>query len=190
MRIMICAALAAAASIAQPAFAENADNDLSGLRGEVRVGWETPTVSGGGEVYKIGQSVSIGGELGYDLPVSSKVTVGPFVNYEYARSKDCAYDFCLGSDGNFAAGGRVGFALGEKSQLYVKVGYDSMKLKATAYGYSDSESLDGVQGAIGFDYNINDAFYVGIEANYADLGQFEGINFQRRHVAISAGTRF
>ena len=32
--------------------------------------------------------------------------------------------------------------------------------------------------------------YVGFELNYADLGEFAGINFQRRHVAATVGMRF
>ncbi|WP_454797153.1 outer membrane beta-barrel protein [Novosphingobium lindaniclasticum] len=123
--------LVAAALLAQPALAD--ETKLSGLRAEARVGWETPTVSDG-DVYKLGQSVSFGGEIGYDLPVSTKVTVGPYVNYEYARSKECDSGLCLGSAGNFAAGGRIGLNLGTRSQLYAKVGYDRMKLKATFDG--------------------------------------------------------
>lgn len=179
--------LLAAALLAQPALAE--DYKLSGARVEARIGWETPTVSDD-DVYKLGQSVSFGGEVGYDLPVSTKVTVGPFVNYDYARSKDCYDGLCLGSAGNLAAGGRVGVNLGERSQLYVKAGYDSMKLKASMDGLSDSKSLDGVMGAIGFDYSLSTSAYVGVEANYADLGSFAGINFQRRHVAATLGMRF
>ncbi|WP_324695025.1 outer membrane beta-barrel protein [Novosphingobium aerophilum] len=179
--------LVAAALLAQPALAD--ETKLSGLRAEARVGWETPTVSDG-DVYKLGQSVSFGGEIGYDLPVSTKVTVGPYVNYEYARSKECDSGLCLGSAGNFAAGGRIGLNLGTRSQLYAKVGYDRMKLKATFDGDSDSETLDGIQGAIGFDYNLSAATYVGVEFNYADLGSFEGVNFQRRQVALTGGMRF
>lgn len=179
--------LISAALLAQPALADEAR--LSGLRVEARVGLETPTVSDD-DVYKLGQSVSIGGEIGYDIPVSAKVTVGPFVNYDYARSKDCASGYCLGSDGNLAAGGRIGINLGSALQLYGKLGYDRMKLKATYEGDSGTETLDGVMGGIGLDYNLSSKAYVGVEINYADLGSFEGINFQRRHAVLTGGIRF
>lgn len=177
----------AAAFVAQPALAD--EYKSSGLRIEARLGWETPTVSDD-DVYKIGQSVSIGGEVGYDLPVSSKVTVGPFANYEFADSKTCENGICLGSDGNIAAGGRIGLNVGTRAQLYAKVAYDSFKLKGSINGASDTKSLDGIQGAIGFDYALSQSTYVGFEADYADLGSFAGLNFQRRHVAVTAGIRF
>lgn len=177
----------AAALAAQPAFAQ--DNAFSGLRAEVRVGYETPTVSDG-DVYKLGNSATIGAELGYDVPVSSKVTVGPFVNYDYSDAKTCDSGYCLGSNGNILAGGRVGLAVGDKAEAYFKLGYDSFHLKASYGNYSETENLSGVGGELGMNYQFSKRLYAGFSLNYADLGKFAGINFQRRHVAVQVGTRF
>lgn len=171
---------------AQPAFAQEAV--LSGARVELRVGYETPTVSKG-SVYKLGNSASIGGEAGYDIPVGA-VTVGPFVNYDYSSAKSCSAGLCLGSDGNLAAGGRVGYNVGSKGQIYGKLGYDRFRLKASVGSSSGVENLEGVMGAIGFDYNLSSHAYAGFEIDYADLGSFMGLNFQRRHVAATVGYRF
>lgn len=184
-------ALLALALVAQPAFAQDGDSEYktSGLRIEARLGWETPTVSDGA-VYKLGQSVSAGAELGYDMPVSEQVTFGPYVNYDYADTKTCDAGTCLGTDGNWSAGARIGFNVGEKAQVYGKIGYDEMRLKATIPGFSGVETLSGVGGSLGVDFNLSKATYAGFELNYADLGEFAGINFQRRHVAAKIGMRF
>jgi outer membrane immunogenic protein len=178
-----------ALAAAHPAMAET--NPLAGARVELRLGYETPTVSDG-QVYKLGNAASIGGEVGYDLAVSRTVVVGPFANYEYADAKDCSYDGyeCLESHGNFQGGGRIGFGFGQRTQVYGKVGYDSFDLKATVGDATGTKHLSGVMGAIGVDMNVTRRLYLGIEGDYADLGHFAGVNFQRRHVALTAGTRF
>jgi outer membrane immunogenic protein len=185
-------ALLALALVAQPALAQDSDAEYktSGLRIEARLGWETPTVSDGA-VYKLGQSVSVGGEVGYDLPVSEKVTVGPYFTYDYASTENCdGLGNCLGSDGNWIAGARVGVNVGAKAQVYAKIGYDQFRLKASIPGASGVETLSGVGGSLGADFNLSRSTYAGFELNYADLGDFAGINFQRRHVAAKVGMRF
>lgn len=185
-KIILLAALVAA----QPAFAKDAT--FSGLRAELRVGYETPTVSGlgDGEVYKFGNSASIGAELGYDVAVSRKVAVGPFINYDYARAKDCVDSYCIGSDGNILAGGRIGVALGDKLEGYFKLGYDRFRIKETQGSLERSTNLDGVGGELGLNYQFRQRAYAGFSLNYADLGKFYGANVQRRHVSVQIGTRF
>jgi outer membrane immunogenic protein len=184
-------ALLALALLAQPALAQDGDSEYktSGLRIEARLGWETPTVSDGA-VYKLGQSVSVGGEIGYDLPVSEKVTVGPYFTYDYANSETCDAGACLGSDGNWNAGARLGINVGSKAQVYVKAGYNEMRLKASIPGFTGVETLNGPAGAIGADFNLSKSAYAGFELAYADLGEFADINFQRRFVAAKVGMRF
>lgn len=184
-------ALLLGAVVAQPALADEGnagESTISGLRIELRVGYETPTISEG-NVYKIGSSVSIGGEVGYDAAVSKKMTVGPYANYEYANSETCVSGYCLGSDGNWQAGLRVGIALSGKSQLYVKGGYDSFQLKGSVNGVSNTETLNGPQGAIGLAFNLSRRSYAGVELGYADLGSYAGYNFQRRHAGVVLGIR-
>jgi outer membrane immunogenic protein len=185
-KIVVLAAMLAA----QPALAQ--ETPFSGLRAEVRVGYETPTVSGlgDGHVYKLGNSASIGAEVGYDVPVGGKVAVGPFVNYDYAEAKDCIDGVCLGSNGNLLVGGRAGVALSPKVEAFFKLGYDRFRLKASIDGATGHKNLDGVGGELGINVLISQRAYAGFSIDYADLGSFQGLNFQRRHVAVSVGTRF
>ena len=139
----------------------------------------------------LNQSVSGGAEIGYDILVSQSVTVGPFANYDYSSAETCdGAGNCLGSDGNWVAGARLGFKVGSKAQVYIKGGYDEFRLKATIPGATGVQKLSGPSGSIGADFNISKSAYVGFELNYADLGEFAGINFQRRHVAATVGMRF
>jgi len=178
-------ALLAISLIASPAFADEAKQ--SGFRLEARVGYETPTVNAdsvnNGTLYKLGNSASIGAEAGYDVKLGRSVVAGVFANYDYAHAQTCYAGSCIGSDGNVAFGGRVGIILGN-GQLYAKAGYDSFKLQASVNGVSASQNLNGAMGALGYQFNI------GFEGSYADLGQYNGVNFQRRHAALTGGVRF
>ena len=75
---------AVAAMLPAPANAQNV-----GGRVGLRLGWETPTVSGDGDVYKIGSAVSYGGEAGVDLHAGTKFVVGPFAEYDVPATINC-----------------------------------------------------------------------------------------------------
>ena len=164
--------------------------DLAGPRIEARIGWETPTVSGDGDVYKIGSAVSFGGEAGFDFAAGNKVVVGPYATYEISTIELCDGADCLEIDSNIGLGGRFGYAVTPGSMIYVKAGYAQMKISATSGGVSGSESQGGIQGAIGYEANFGQNFYGKLEANYGDYGKFYGINLQRRHVVAGLGVRF
>jgi len=176
---------AVALTISTPVFAA----DFTGPRAEARLGWETPTVSGDGDVYKLGSAVSYGGEIGYDLKAGRNLTVGAYGSFEKSSVKECDSGYCLGVDYNWQAGGRVGLGFG-RAQGYVKLGYSSLKLNANVDTLSGSETKGGVGGGIGVDVNAGKHLYWGVEANYSDFGQIAGINFQRRQVAAKVGVRF
>jgi outer membrane immunogenic protein len=187
MKKLILAALACAATVA-PAHAEGID----GARVVARIGWETPTVSGAalGDVYKVGQAVSFGGEAGYDLKVSEKVTVGPYAVIDFSGVKACDAGDCLKVKNTYGVGGRLGFGLSDNGVLYGKVGYANLKLDANVGAVVDSVNKGGIQGGIGYEGGIGKSAFWMIEANYADFGKIGGINFQRRHVAAGVGFRF
>jgi outer membrane immunogenic protein len=163
---------------------------FAGPRLEARIGWETPTVSGDGDVYKIGSAVSFGGEVGYDFAAGSKVTVGPYVTYEFSSVELCDGGDCLSVERNLGAGARIGLALSPRAALYGKVGYADISIKATTGNVSASDSKGGIQGAIGAEFSLGKMVYASVEANYGDYGKFYGINLQRRHVAAGLGIRF
>ena len=164
--------------------------DLAGFRAEARIGWETPTVSGDGEVYKIGSAVSVGGEVGFDFAAGDKVVLGPYATYEISNVELCDGTDCLEIDDNLGLGGRIGYAVTPGSMLYAKLGYARMKISATSGGVSGSESQGGIQGALGWEANFGKSFYGKIEANYGDYGGFYGINLQRRQLVAGLGVRF
>lgn len=171
---------------------EKASNQFDGLRAELRLGYETPTVSGDGEVYKIGSAVSYGGELGYDIAVSEKVTFGPYVNYEFSGVELCDGGTCIEVQSNLSAGGRIGVAMGETVALYGKVGYASLRLKAVSGRFSGTDNRGGVYGALGAEISVSKKAYVNVELAYADYGALYGtdVNLQRRHASVGFGFRF
>lgn len=173
------------------AFAQDKTDDakLSGVRLEARIGYETPTVSDDSGIYKIGSAVSYGGEAGFDVRVK-KVTIGAYAVYEGSSVSVCDGVDCLKENGNFGAGGRIGFIVSPKVVLYAKAGYARISFNASSGGATADAHKDGVQGALGVDVNLSKNVYVMGEFNYADYGSFYGINLQRRHVAAGVGVRF
>jgi outer membrane immunogenic protein len=163
---------------------------FNGVRAEVRLGYETPTVSDDGDVFKIGSAVSYGGEAGFDIRLGHNVVAGPYATYEFSSVDLCDGADCISEDGNLGAGARVGFVVSPRVLVYGKIGYARIRFTASSGGLSGSESDEGVQGAIGLNVNFSRHFYGLAEINYADYGRFEGINLQRRHVAAGVGVRF
>lgn len=183
--------LAPGAAFAQDAGAEPAvARDFAGPRIEGRIGYETPTVSDDGDVYKIGSAVSFGGELGFDVRAGNKVVVGPYVNYELSSVKLCDAGDCLKEKGNLSVGGRLGVIVGDNTLVYGKLGYASIKFKAEVAGLTGTDSQGGIHGGLGVELGIGQNAYGFLEASYADYGKFFGINLQRRHVAGGIGVRF
>jgi outer membrane immunogenic protein len=162
---------------------------FAGVRLEARLGYETPTVSEDGDVYKIGSAVSFGGEAGFDIRVGNSVVMGPYATYEFSSVELCDGGDCLSEDGNLGAGVRVGVVTG-RTLIYGKLGYARIRFTASSGTFTGSESESGVQGAIGVNVNFGRNVYGLAEINYADYGRFAGINLQRRHVAAGIGFRF
>lgn len=187
--------VAAAAFVCVPGVAAAQDapvraGNFDGVRVEGRLGWETPTVSDSGNVYKIESDISFGGEVGFDFAVGGNVVVGPYAVYDISNVNICDGADCLEEDGNLAGGLRIGYAASDNVLVYGKVGYARIDFTATTGAVSVSEGQEGVQGAIGVNVNLSRNVYASFEANYADYGDFFGISLQRRHVAAGIGVRF
>lgn len=191
MKNMLIAAAAALIAMPGVAAAQESGDNVTGPRVELRLGWETPTVSDGtGAVYKVGQAVSYGGEVGFDIAAGSKITVGGYANYDKSNVEVCDGIDCLTIDGNLSAGGRIGFVTNGRTVIYVKGGYNSITVKAKSGGFAGSDTQGGIGGALGVEFGIGKNAYGFVEGNYADYGDFYGINLQRRHVAGGVGVRF
>lgn len=184
------AALACVPGVAAAQGAASPAAQFDGVRLEARLGYETPTVSDNNNVYKIGSAVSYGGEAGFDLRVGNNVVVGPYATYEFSSVDVCDGADCLSEDGNLGVGARLGFVAG-RTLIYGKLGYARIRFTASTGGVNaGSDSQGGVQGAIGVNLNFGRNLYGMAEINYADYGEFAGINLQRRHVAMGLGIRF
>lgn len=188
MKIRLLALVAGLFACA-PGVAQAQDKILD-VRAEARLGYETPTVSDNGQVYKIGSAVSYGGELGVDLHTGKKLTVGPYVTYEKSGVSLCDGPDCLNVDSNLGISGRVAYKLSSKAAIYGKLGYADLKFSASTSFGTGTDHANGAQGAIGATIDLQRHVYVMVEVNYADYGKFYGINLQRRHVATGIGIRF
>ena len=151
-----------------------AAQDFNGVRAEARIGYETPTISGNGQVYKIG----------------NKVVAGPYAVYEFSSVKLCNGPDCLKEQGNLGVGGRIGVVVSPTVLIYAKAGYASISFKASSGAASASDSKGGVQGALGVDFNFSKHVYGLVELNYGDYGKYFGVNLQRRHALAGVGVRF
>lgn len=194
MKRLILAA-ACAVGFAVPALAQEGEsNAKAGLRVEARAVYETPTVSDiddeDDDVYKLGSAVAFGGEVGFDVAVSSSVVVGPHLTFEKSSVKTSDGTDYLKVKDNLAAGLHIGYAVGSKGQIYSKLGYAKLRLEAQVGAFRETASGSGVQGAIGYEHGFGDKFYVRAEAGYGDNGRIGGIKFQRRHVGVGMGVRF
>jgi outer membrane immunogenic protein len=163
---------------------------FNGARAEARLGWETPTVSESGNVFKIDSALSYGGEVGFDAKLGRKVVAGPYAVYEFSSVKVCDGIDCIREDGNLGLGGRIGVVVSPRVLIYGKLGYARIRFTASSGGATGSDSAEGVQGAIGLNLNFSRHVYGLAEINYADYGRFEGVKLQRRHVAAGFGVRF
>jgi outer membrane immunogenic protein len=187
---------AIAVVISAPAMAENSAK--SGARIEGRLMYETPTVSSlvtNNDIFKIGSALAYGAEAGYDFKVGNSVVVGPYVNFEKSSVKNSDGANVIKVKDNFAVGLHLGYALGEKGQLYLKAGYAKLRISGQVaitptniVAFKDSGS--GAQGAIGYEHGFGKNFYGRVEFGYGDNGQIAGLNVQRRHAGIALGARF
>ncbi len=181
-----CIPAAASAQDAAPA------TTLGGLRVEARATYETPTVSSiveDDDVYKLGSAFAFGGEIGYDAPLGDW-TVGPYAQYEFSTVENCDGSDCLSVKNYLEAGLSVGYSVAASGLVYGKIGYGEMTLEATDETDTVSDGIGGVAFALGYEQGFGNNFYGRVEGGYADLGQYYGINMQRRHAGVALGMRF
>jgi len=171
-----------AAIVCAPGIAAAQDTNVAphfnGVRAEVRLGYETPTVSDDGDVYKIGSAVSYGGEVGFDFRLGRNVVAGPYATYEFSSVDLCDGGDCISEDGNLGVGARVGVVVSPRVLVYGKIGYARIRFSASSGGLTASESDEGVQGAIGLNLNFSRHVYGLAEINYADYGRFGSVSCQ------------
>jgi outer membrane immunogenic protein len=189
--LKILAAAAAFAPVA--AHAQDEAADFSGIRAEARATYETPTVSSvlvNNDVYKFGNSVAFGAEVGFDARVSDRVVVGPYATWEQGNTEACDGSDCIRTDTVLGAGLHLGYQVSNRGQLFGKVGYSRLSLEATDGVTTVTENGDGFEFAGGYEHNFSSNFYGRVELGYSDNGQIDGINVQRRRAGVTLGVRF
>jgi outer membrane immunogenic protein len=203
-KLLFAVALGAVATT--PALAQDADSvadTRSGLRLEGRVMWERlndPQESVGIN-YELGSGLSFGGEIGYDIAVSSNVVVGPYALYEASTVEECdVNNFCVSSGGYWAAGVHVGIVTGPKGMVYIKGGYGQQTIDAvgpiegatpgTFINVDDSETGGGYNFAGGYEHSFSKNFYGRIELGISESYDIYTLDFQRANVGVALGARF
>lgn len=156
------------------------DNDL----GEINVNRSRDNVVGGifaGYDHKIGSSVVLGAEAGFNLGADDKITrrgaVNTIVNPNHA----------------FDISARAGYLVSDNSLLYVRGGYDNMRARTTVIGpdhsLSSKDSYDGWMVGGGYEHALTDNVSSRLEYRYSDLGSGE-TSFDRHQVLLGVAYRF
>ena len=190
MNKLLLAAPVVALCFATPAFAQAA----SGLRAEVRAGWDRVDVEAdyddgddaiGGSGHENG--LTYGAEVGYDAAIGSSFTVGAYAGVDFATTKFCAEVFgddegCLKAGRNFTFGLRAGVPVGAASLVYVKGGYTNGRLGVEYNDFEDilpsfnaSENLDGLHVGAGLEFGLAAGTYAKVEYVFTTYGSGERV---------------
>ncbi|MDE2340834.1 MAG: outer membrane beta-barrel protein [Alphaproteobacteria bacterium] len=184
--------------------------DFSGARAQIQVDWSSLSAPGNGgycDIYgncysnsvQLGSNFNAGGEIGYDMPVSSHVTVGPYARYETPFGAASGCMTCAGD--NYSLGLRAGFVASRRFLVYGKVGYNRMKSNIN-YSYIDATGATqyananynyaGAEFGIGLNYLLSHKYYAGVELmdhSYGNGDPYYGGD-QRFDIGLTLGTHF
>lgn len=211
--------LASSAVVAAPAAAagQPAGASFAGPRVEVRGGWDRTTLNASyddgvdsfaGKGHKSG--LDLGGEIGYDTPLSPSLLAGVYGGIELADTKKCSEVFgndraCLKLGRNLTAGIRLGAKIAPKAMFYVKGGYSNGQLKATytnaddpTQDFSAHSNRDGFHLGIGGEAAVGQHAYVRVEYvrteysgyTYSDPAFDVTLDGHRDQVLAGFGLRF
>ncbi len=212
----IVAALAVFSSTTALAQEADESGNIGGPRVELHVGIERPNLNRRENtttyVAKLSSSIAYGGEVGYDIPVSNTVTVGPYVAFNLANSDICdkgvvgpgqSVDVCFKAKSDLSVGLRGAFAAGEKGEFYISVGYDKYKyqysevLRAVPTNtvlatYTNNDGDNGIGIGFGYNHKLGKSVYAGVGMRISEFGKFENsaANLQRFQGHATIGVRF
>lgn len=194
MKKILLGAVAAASvtAFAAPAYAQPA-----GPRVEVLVGFDAiqgNTDDATGVNDDLSNENAFGGvRVGFDMPLGG-ASIG--VDLEATESlvdfdgTDGASTAELRAGRDLYAGGRISLLASDAGNLYVTAGYTNLRLSASVTTgtttVSDSTSLEGVRGGIGFQFNIGTNMFANAEYRYSN---YEA-DVIRHQAALGVGFRF
>eukprot|EP01037_Dinobryon_pediforme_P019412 gene19412-19830_t len=150
---------------------------------------------------KLSSEGAVGGEVGYDAPLSTNATIGVYGRYDFGSGSN--------QDGNLAYKSKGNFAIGAKSNIYFKLGYqnwtvdtlnpnigfDSNNVLFVGAPFVSTSHLSGVDIAAGADVLVTKKVYFGGEIGGGVLGgdsSVSGLNtgLKSLRVAVKIGTHF
>ena len=172
-----------------------------GLRVQANVGYErvNDPEEDFGINYELGSGIAFGGEVGYDIPVSRTVVIGPYAKYDVSNIEDCDGSFCASTDGYFAAGLHVGIAVSPSSQVYLKGGYSELTVNiegpiddgtGNTLFLDESETGNGYDFAVGYEQGLGQNAYLRAEVGAGEAKDIYGFDFQRTSISGAIGFRF
>lgn len=194
--------------IANPAFAQDDDDDqdpnvpltavqgFGGLHFELTAGWDHLNATSIRTVSSVitqtqgtGSGAAFGGAIGYDIPLTDRVLIGAELGVYGSTAKWNNSANLVANDFNTSivkvqpdifVGGRLGFVLNRKTEVYAKAGLSTFHF--SAYGTDGSETLHesasatGLRGGIGIERQLSKVTYVKLEYDYTHYGS-EQYNF-------------
>lgn len=198
---LMTVAIALGAIISTPALAQEGPIDSKdGVRIEGRVAWERlndPQLDQGIN-YELGSGIAYGGEIGFDVPVSNRVVVGPYAQINGSTVEECDGQLCVTAGGYWAAGIHAGLLVGTNGMVYAKAGYGQQTIdltgpfndNGTIINFDESETGGGYNFALGYDHSFGRNFYGRIETSISESYDIYGFDFQRSTIGVSLGARF
>lgn len=211
---LLCAVIATPAMAQESDQKSGSDSSIGGFRIEAHAGIERPNLSEGtnGVTYvaKLGSALAYGGEIGYDVPVSSTITVGPYVSYDLANSDICdtgsiptgTITICFDAKSNISGGLRGAIAAGQRGELYASLGYAKYDYdyaevvrngtNTVVSSYASTDGDEGIDVGFGYNHTVMDHVYLGVGMRVTELGHFEGtsVKLQRFQGQVNLGARF
>lgn len=145
MKTVIFAAIAAAAAVSAPAFAQDAA-PFTGPRAGVTLGFDKAQ----GE-----RGFAYGGTIGYDLAAAPRITVGPELSFGDSTVDGNGFD----ASREIAGSIRAGYVVTPQVLAFAKVGYTSARIEAG----NAHTSLEGVRFGGGLEYSVTPRTYISAE---------------------------
>lgn len=167
-------------------------------RVEVRTGYTDTDVDIDIDEFDISESasgISLGGAVGYDFDISSKLFVGGEISADYSSANINTPDVFLSSGTEISVIGRLGINAGEKTKIYGLIGGTSISIDNDDQGGIDDDS--GLVYGAGVQHNIGKKFYLKGEYRRTEFSISEvlgaqsfdaDINIQR--LLVGVGFRF
>lgn len=198
----IAFAFLAAAAIAAPAMAQQADKGFNGPFIGGQLGWQQDRQSldlgdGSGPLRARSSGLAYGGQLGWDFQVGNSAVLGVETSLtgRTGRTDFGTFDLEAGRTINLTA--RAGWLASPDGLLYVRGGYSNARFSITNPA-GPSENRDGYTLGVGYEHKLARNISARLEYNYSDYGNDQvatpggtaTLNYHRHAVMTGVNFRF